>query len=187
MPSDIVFPRNNEKEIIAMAERMGYDTLFFAYDRKTDIAKFQETTKIRIISAATQGTASPVILRANESIRHILETLKPAYLYGMEFHEKRDSMHQRNAGLNQVLCSIAEKNKVTMTIPLQELLRCTAAKRSIIIGRISQNCRLCRKYKVKMKLATFASSPYQMRSPRDLMSLALIFGMDTKQAKEAVG
>ena len=49
-----------------------------------------------------------------------------------------------------------------------------------------QNIRLCRKYKVKMVLASFATDKFEMRDARDLISFGVCLGMNPGEAKKAL-
>ena len=93
----------------------------------------------------------------------------------------KDFIHYRNSGLNQVLCKLAKKNNITLGFNFNDIL-----KGKPNMGRMMQNVRLCRKYKVRMVLASFASSIYEMRNPKDLMSFGKCIGMTDKEAKDAV-
>lgn len=105
-------------------------------------------------------------------------------IMGLEKKAEKDSLHQRISGLNQVYCKIAVRNKTAITFNLQDVLN--ARDKHIILGRIMQNIMLCRKYKVKMIIASFAKDKYGMRNPKDLMSLGISLGMTPKEAYGAV-
>ena len=49
-----------------------------------------------------------------------------------------------------------------------------------------QNVRLCRKYKVRMVLASFAHDPWEMRSAYDLLAFGQVLGMTPKEATVAL-
>lgn len=99
----------------------------------------------------------------------------------LERSSGRDFMHYRNSGLNQVLCKLAKRNNIAIGFNFNDIL-----KDKPNMGRMIQNIRLCRKYKVRMVLASFASNVYEMRNPKDLMSFGISLGMTEKDAKDAV-
>ena len=103
---------------------------------------------------------------------------------GLEKIERVDSLHQRRSGFNQVLAKIAKKNKIALVFNFNDII--DSKKKSQIMGRISQNIKICRKYKVEMIIASFAKYKYQMRNPSDLMSLFILLGMTPKEAKDAL-
>ncbi|HLC80647.1 MAG TPA: hypothetical protein VJG31_02650, partial [Candidatus Nanoarchaeia archaeon] len=59
-------------------------------------------------------------------------------------------------------------------------------KRGLVMGRMMQNIRFCRKFKVKTFLSSFASEKEEMRSPFDLAKLAKALGADDGTAEEIV-
>src|SRR3989338_6580410 len=65
---------------------------------------------------------------------------------------RKDFMHQRNSGLNHVLCALAKENNVAIGFSFSSILH--AEKRAVLLGRIMQNILLCRKYKIPMESYT---------------------------------
>jgi len=107
-------------------------------------------------------------------------------VYGLENSKERDKINQRNSGLNQVLCNIAkEKNKV-ICFDFSMLLNSKGSRRSVLIGRFMQNIRLCRKYKVKTAIASFADSPLKMRNPIDIIALFTKLGMGEGDVRKSL-
>lgn len=103
---------------------------------------------------------------------------------GLEILELSDSLHQRNSGFNQTLAKLAKKNNIAIAFNFNDIS--DSKNKPQTMGRISQNIKLCRKYKVKMKIASFAKTKYQMRNPKDLISLFLLLGMTPKEAKDSL-
>ncbi len=184
---DLVFPNNNEKELIEMAEYLGYSGLCLAYNEPKNIDELKKTTKIRLLyglltKPMVRAKADLVLVKNSDQNRAVMEKMKPDILFGLESDNRRDYMHHRASGLNQVLCKIAAQNNITIGFSISAILSSTPMKKSILLGRISQNIRLCRKYKVKIIMASFAKTPYEMRAPNDIKSLLLVLDADTKQA-----
>ena len=88
--------------------------------------------------------------------------------------------------MNHVLCKLARDNKIAIGINFGDILKVDGEKRAVLIGRIMQNIRLCRKYKVKMVIGSFARNEYEMRAAKELFALCRAFGMSGLQAKEAL-
>ena len=82
------------------------------------------------------------------------------------------------------MCAIMKKNKTSLALSFNQILKARPKRRAEIMGRMAQNIMLCRKYKVKVIITSFATDPYEMRSPHDLMALGRMLGMDTKQVKD---
>lgn len=187
MYSDVVFPDGNEEEFIEMAKKLGYGGLFFIYPIEK-LKKNESITKginikkgsisdIKNFQKAKRLTGF-VIVKGSKNDRHVLEKLKPSILFDLESGFQKDFMHHRASGLNQVLCKIAEKNKVAIGFSI--------SSDSKILGRIRQNIRLCRKYKVKTIIASFAKDPYEMRPPHDLIAMFICLGMHPSEAKNSL-
>jgi len=190
---DIIFPKNNEKEFIKTALKLGYKNICFLYDYKAKIKKIKEKN-LDIFSGIITGPAEMkkarnadlIVVKSSEKDRHVFEKAKPDLIFDLELKAKKDFIHHRNSGLNHVLCNLAKKNKILVGFSLSSLLSTKDMLRSQIIGRIKQNIRLCRKYKIKTVLASFATTPYEMRSSHDLISLGISLGMHPKEAKESL-
>lgn len=204
MFTDLVLPKNNEKEFIEIAEKLKNPALCFIYKFKNradfskkqeKINKLQEKTKLRLfigliadsknINKAKKLTKL-VIYKSTGNDRHVIEKSKANVVFGLETIAARDSMHHRNSGLNQVLCKLANKNNVMIGFSFSSILNTDWMIRSQILGRLMQNIRLCRKYKVKTVIASFAEKPYDMRPYHDLKSVFICFGMHPKEAKDSL-
>ena len=101
-----------------------------------------------------------------------------------EIASKGRNLVNLDSGLNEVICRLASKNEVAMGISFSAILN--SKNRSWLLARLMQNVRLCRKYKVKMVMASFASDKYEMRHARDLLNFCLVLGMNDKEAGEAL-
>ncbi len=99
---------------------------------------------------------------------------------------RKDYLNSRNSGLNEILCKIARKNEVAVGLSFSEVLNSKGVDRALIIGRMMQNIVLCRKFKVQMVLASFASNESEMRAPKDLLSFGIVLGMNPGEAKKAL-
>ena len=190
---DIVFPQRNEKEIAEMAERLGYDSLIFVYDHKDKINL--PKTKLKALSCLlvdqkqvqkNRKNADFVFVKATGEDRPAIEHAKPDGMFGFETTQKYDKLHERASGLNHILCALAAKNKITIIFDFGSLLNTSGTLRAQILGRMSQNIALCRKYKVSTAIASFAQSPVEMRSPHDLAALFTVIGMHPLEAKNSL-
>ena len=124
--------------------------------------------------------------RDEEFNRKVLENKKVKILLDPENDNKGSSLFQRNSGLNHVLCKIAKENGISIGINLQEIVKREGKNRAEYLAKVMQNVMLCRKYKTKMIITTFAENESELRNVYDMKSLCLVLGMDTKMAKDAV-
>ena len=96
------------------------------------------------------------------------------------FENSKDAIIVVSCRLDQVACSAAVRNNSIVCFPLGEVLAGNPAN-------TIWNIKLCRKYKVKAAIASFAKTPLEMRAPRDVLSLFTCLGMEPGAAKKALG
>ena len=192
---DIVLPDRNEKEFIEIAKKLGYTHLVFAYPFSKKGYPSMKDSNIKIIPAAIVETKNVnkarvaeeiVIAQAGEQNRPVFESRYIDIIYGLECVSKKDFIHHKASGMNQVLAKYAQKNKIAVAFQFSMLLKSKGIKRTAIMARISQNIRICRKYNLHMIIASFAKDPYAMRAPRDMMALMQDLGMTGSEAKSSI-
>jgi len=163
---DIVFPNGNEKEFIEIAKRLDYSGLCFIYKNPK---KFEPKSDLSVYSGIVCKNkikkADFVLLESNN---RALIKKSPNAIFNIE--GTRDFIHQRDSGLNHVICKEMHKYGVAYAVPFSNILNSDDKGR--LIGRIMQNIRLCKKYKVNILIASFAHKPYEMRNPKDLIAFA---------------
>jgi RNase P/RNase MRP subunit p30 len=188
---DIVMPHGNEKEFLEMSKELGFDKLCFAYSladfplenvsgvSKAIICKPEEVNKAR-------RKAKLVIVESSDANRLVIEKLPFDIIYNLENMMQRDKTHTKSSGLNQVLCELLGKRKKVVAFNLNSLLKANKGLRSVILGRMMQNVRLCRKYKVKMVIVSLAKTLYEMRAAHDMIAFGITLGMHPSEAKLAL-
>ena len=144
-------------------------------EARKKIDKISKTSKLIIVQGSDE-----------EFNRKILENKKVKVLLDPENTNRGFSLIQRNSGLNHVLCKIAKDNDIAIGINLSEIIKRESKERAEYLAKVMQNVMLCKKYKVKMLMTTFASNKNELRNSYDMKSLCLVLGMDTKMAKDAV-
>jgi len=197
--SDIIFPGDNLQEFIPIAEKLNYRRLFVcSKDKSISSAGLHQhksnninKSQIEIITSefarVPQTTKKGfTVYSANHNMRLVMESGNIDVMYGAEELEKRDRLHCRMGGLNHILCKLARENNIIIAFSFSSLLSVYCIKRSIILGRMRQNIRLCRRYNNLICLASFATKPYDMRSPLDLMAFGALIGMHPSEAKKAI-
>ena len=202
MYADIVVPNNNEESFVVVAEKLGYRAIVFLYEPekyrpaaevKQLLDKKGCKTKLILQSGIitnsknvqkARNNSDLVVVWETENIREAVERAKPDIIFGMEEQQKRDFMHQRNSGINQVVCDIAKEKHVYFGISMGHIL--SSRSRHVLFGRMMQNIRLYRKYENQFVFASFAQQPYEMRAPKDIISLLVVLGVDSKPAKNSL-
>lgn len=90
----------------------------------------------------------------------------------------KDYMHFRNSGLNHILCKLATDNNVVIGFTLDKMYD------SKDLGRVMQSIKLCRKYKCKIAVFSFARNKYELRSVNDIAAFLNVIGFDSEQIKD---
>ena len=124
------------------------------------------------------------MVRSSGDDQVIFERLKPDMVCGLESVANKDRIHFKISGLNQILCKLANKNKVIVGFSFSSILN--AEHRPRILGRIIQNIKFCRKYKVITSFASFAKTPFEMRAAHDLIAFLIVLGMHPSKAKSSL-
>ncbi len=188
---DIVFPNGNEKAFIDMAEKLGYKSICLVYPfNKFNKKKIPSHIDINygVLCTSNQIRAAKrysdiIFVKAGENARGVIESHKDIIVFDAEESQKRDFIHQRRSGLNHIMCNLATKNNIKIGLSFNSLLSANDKKRNILMGRISSNINLCRKYKTKVIIGSFASEPYEMRNYQDLLSTFKILGAHASEIK----
>lgn len=181
---DIVIPANNEEEFIEMAEKLGYKSLCFLYgaNEYLNLPKKFESKGIKIytgiladsgninkIGSKFSNTKVFVAVKSSNNDREVIEKSKADMIFCFEDSVKKDFIHQRASGLNHILCKLANKNNLIIGLSLISILN--SKNKHVILGRMIQNIKICKKFKVRTIIASFAENPFDMRSIHDLKSL----------------
>ncbi|NJE07254.1 Ribonuclease P protein component 3 [Thermococcus sp. M39] len=93
---------------------------------------------------------------------------------------------RKDNGFDHVLAKIAAKNDVAIGFSISQLLRANPYERANILKFMMKNWQLVEKYKVPRFLTSSAENLWEVRAPRDLMSLGIALGMEIPQAKASV-
>jgi ribonuclease P/MRP protein subunit RPP1 len=114
--------------------------------------------------------------------RRIIETLKVDYLVSPERGEKRDSLKQRDSGLNHVVAKEAKKNNIKIIIDFNELKKLKGKEKSIRLSRIIQNVKICRKAKCPIKIWDLSNKTDET----SLKAFGASVGMSSEQTRDCI-
>ena len=182
---DIVFPNKNESEFIEMARKLGISGLIFAYKQPSEFYEGDASNALFIEPKNIQKARNNDVLAICPASREAIER-GADIVVGFELQEIKDHTHYRESGMNQVLCKLATERKVRIGFSFSTILQIYGQKRAQLLGRIMQNITFCRKFKTPTKIASFATSPYEMRAPAELKAFFIQLGMDENQAQQAL-
>lgn len=126
-----------------------------------------------------------VVGKNDEFNRRIIETCKVQYLVSPEFSEGKDTLKQRDSGLNHVSAKAAAKKNISIVINFSEIEKLDKKSKAIVLSRIMQNLIVCRKAGCKIKIASFASNEKEFVSEYDLRAFLFSLGASSQQVSEA--
>jgi len=93
---------------------------------------------------------------------------------------------RRDSGFNHTMAKLARANNVAIEVNFREILLSSKNTRANIIHNISENVKLCKKFKVPMVICSGAFSHLQMKDPKVLISMGTLLGLELKEAKKCV-
>jgi len=173
----VVMP-GNEKELSDMAKNLGYSSLLLLYEKKESFCNAKLSlpyeNSLLLSKTAQKEYSFNVVLKGAD--RPSIERSKFLGVVDSEIF----SESYRKSGLEQVKCALLGKKGISVLFSFSTLLH--AQDRGLIMGKMSQNIRLCRKYRVPMRIALMAKSPLELRAPKDVQSLFILLGMHPKEA-----
>ena len=165
------------------------DLVLFNYEsRFVDDLKIDRLLSTKIIDKQSdiKNAKFPIIFKGEiQTIRKLIETKKIDIVTNLEEIYPNDNLNFRSSGIDQVVCKLASKNNIAVAFNFSLILNNDSFNRAKFLGRMMQNVRLFRKYKVKMIIASFASNEFELRSKDALRSFGICIGMNPKEAKDA--
>jgi len=93
---------------------------------------------------------------------------------------------RKDPGFDHVLARIAAKRGAAIGFSLSPLLRANPYERVQLLRFMTKTWQLVDKYSVPRFITSSAESRWEVRSPRDLMSLGINVGMDMPKARAAL-
>ncbi|MGM5481834.1 MAG: RNase P subunit p30 family protein [Nanobdellota archaeon] len=171
---DVVCPNGNEREFIEMAKRLGYGGICFLYEEKIPTNQISDE-RVVIFSAVIARDSRKAERKADlffakevTSIRNLIEKGFSGIILGAENQKRKDFIHQRNSGVDHIICEFAKKKGTAFGFSFNDLITPPGSR---FVGRVIQNIRLFQKYNLDAVICSLAQKPYEMRNPRDLISL----------------
>lgn len=128
-----------------------------------------------------QKPEEKIIVKAQdeEFNRKALENANIDILLSPEIHNRKDYLKQRDSGLNEHLMKLAKKNNIKIAINIPEIASLPTLQKARILSRISQNIRLAKKIKAKIRLY-----PEEKYNNLDIISFFKTFHGSTEQIKD---
>jgi hypothetical protein len=175
---DVCFPDNNEQQYIDIALRLKTDGLCFVYQKKR--VSINET-RLKVFSALLADRSLIKGFDAYFTYKMPLIAKKIIYIY--EGQQSRRNYFTPSS-LTQVAIKEIKNSSGALGISFNYLLKC--AKNPGIFEEVSFVAGLCCKYKLDMFIASFATSPYELRGKTELVAICRFMGMNTSIQKLCV-
>ncbi len=118
--------------------------------------------------------------------RRAIETLKINYLILSKGTNLKDTLKQRDSGLNHVVAKEATRKGISIVVDMNEISKLKGKAKSIALSKVIQNIKICRKAKCNIKIASLASNSKNILSPLGRKSFGVSLGMDSIQSSNAV-
>lgn len=173
---DVAFPNGDEDKFSEMAIKFG-SKLMFVYE---DPDRIRSDCSGVVLGKSNKTGKAELVFSRNPSREEFNRNIDVAFSF--ETSKKSDFLHHRNSGLNHILAKLLSEKDTIVAFSFNDVLN---DRHGTVLGRMRQNVKLCRKAKVKMIVASFAKSPYELKSEIDLKSFASSIGMNTKEIKES--
>lgn len=191
---DVVIPKDNEERLAVMARKLGFMSLCLIYDRidpvKTDgIRKICKKAGIDPYFGSFGNPNADIVFSdiSRDDINDAVQNRRTDVLCGFENLRAKDRLKQRSSGLDPVLCKMMSDKKKMYCIDFGSILAMNKDARATAIARLKQNMMLCRKFRIEIAVASFASYHLKMRNPMDVLGFLAALGCDNgKRPFEAI-
>ncbi|MAH51699.1 hypothetical protein CMI37_38130 [Candidatus Pacearchaeota archaeon] len=111
--------------------------------------------------------------------RRALETLKINYLVSPELGNRKDTLKQRDSGLNNVLAKIAKEKGIVIVIDFDDISRMKGKARALKVARVIQNVKVCRRAGCGIEI-------WGGDDVKVLESFGIGLGMSSQQVKDSI-
>ncbi len=93
---------------------------------------------------------------------------------------------RKDYGFDHTLAGMAGRRGVAIGFSLSPLLRANPYERALMLRFMAKVWELTKKYRVPRFITSSAESKWEVRSPRDLMSLGINIGMEVPEARASL-
>lgn len=124
--------------------------------------------------------------------RRVIETLKVDYLVSPEVLTGRDTLKQRDSGLNHVVAKMAAEKNIEVVVDMGAISG--VGGRELVVGkekgkriaRIMQNVKVCRKVGCSIKIASLGRKKSEVFDEKGRQSFGVGLGMSSGEIRDCV-
>lgn len=204
LQSNLSEGENSIEEMVRIAEKLGYSGIAICdtYQGKEKIDELKKAIK----EVETEiGVYLGVDIKAKdvnelkEIISKVREKVLVVVVSGGNYNINRAACEDSrvdilahpesgriDSGLDQVCLEASARNNVRIQINFREILYSFRRPRSYILNHITKNIRLADHFRTPVIICSGAQSTWDMRSPRELVSIANVLGLDLGKAFQGV-
>ena len=151
----------------------------------------------RRIIESLKGSGKKIgVVGGNDAFnRRVIETLKVDYLVSPEGGLKKDTLKQRDSGINHVVAKLAKSKGILIVVDMGEIKKLSSKDDSgepkgkglaLRLGRIIQNVKICRKAGCGIKIASLGSKESDVFGELERKAFGESLGMSSKQSADTV-
>jgi RNase P/RNase MRP subunit p30 len=118
--------------------------------------------------------------------RRVIETLNIDYLVSPERGLKKDTLKQRDSGINHVVAKLAKEKGVLIVVNMNEVSRLKGKEKALRLGRIIQNVKICRKAGCGIMIGSFGSKKSEVFGEKERRAFGVSLGMSSVQSRDCV-
>ena len=118
--------------------------------------------------------------------RRVVETLKIDYLVSPELGTERDSLKQRDSGINHVVAKLAAAKGVVVVVDFGDVAGLSGKEKALRLGKIIQNVKVCRRAGCGLKIGSFGLKKGEVIGEKERVAFGLGLGMSSVQTRDAV-
>lgn len=168
--TDIIIPTMPEHKYLEILQRLGTKQAIFLYEKnnKKTFETLQKKYDIKIHTGLINSKQQHP-LNITKGTRHNVDRYKYKLHYDFEHLQRKDSMHYRRSGMNQVIGKIMKEKEKMYIINYAKIL--TSKNPHVILGKIELNLKIARKYGFDVAIASMAKKPRHLRSKEQLQAL----------------
>ncbi|MDK2908269.1 MAG: hypothetical protein PWQ87_727 [Candidatus Woesearchaeota archaeon] len=184
---DIVhWPKNLEKEFLALLNQLNQRIVCLA-DENIKKPLYEEPDGIKIIHLPFNSRVNGLgilELKDVENLRDFLSHLNRKIIFGFESLPLKESVSSFPSGLNRAICKEMNKRENIYGLCISQLIH--SPNKTKMLSKAIQNLFLCNKYSVKVAVFTLASSPYDLRSEKEVRALLNTLSSNQRFARDAM-
>ena len=148
---------------------------------------FSEKETRRIIDSLKGKKKVIAVVGGDDAFnRRAIETLRIDYLISPENNVSRDTLKQRDSGINHVVAKVAKEKGVKIVVDFSEVAKLKGKEKALRMGKVIQNIEICRKVGCGLKIASLATEKCSVVDEKGRVAFGISLGMSSEQSRDCV-